>query len=32
MNFRLTQEQEKRRGEFFQVCKELETRKPVEYV
>ena len=32
MDFRLTQEQEKRRGEFFQVCKDLGTRKPVEYV
>jgi len=28
MDFRLTEEQEKRRKEFFDVCKELEKRKP----
>ena len=29
MDFRLTEEQEKRRKEFFDVCKELEKRKPI---
>jgi alkylation response protein AidB-like acyl-CoA dehydrogenase len=28
MDFRLTEEQEKRRKEFFDVCKELEKKKP----
>ena len=32
MDFRLTEEQEKRREEFFTVCRDLETKKPVEYV
>jgi len=32
MDFRLTEEQEKRRGEFSQVCSDLENKKPVGYV
>jgi len=32
MDFRLTEEQKKRREEFFQVCRDLEARKPVEHL
>ena len=31
MDFSLPEEQKKRRGEFFQACKELEKNKPPEY-
>jgi alkylation response protein AidB-like acyl-CoA dehydrogenase len=32
MNFRLTEEQEKQRQEFYSVCRELEKKKPPTYI
>lgn len=32
MDFRLTQEQQNKKGEFYAVCRELNTKKPYEYL